>query len=148
MKFTKKIICVLSSFVILSGMVFAQDKSADEILAEENADKETMTTNVFEYSREKIAECANTPVENIEKSAVIKIEYSPFYDEARIYYDCRYAAYERGAAMNAVMAVLQSFTIEQNYKHYSYLTADREKYYKTDRGVRMAEYMSYVKFTR
>ena len=56
--------------------------------------------------------------------------------------------YDKGEAMNTVIACLQDFMKDNQYYHYTYLARDREKYFKNDRGYSMAQYMSYVKMTR
>lgn len=90
----------------------------------------------------------------------ILIEYEPLYNEVRIYYTCLMTSYERGEAMNVVLAVLQDFqslnkyvnvdgkemTKERYYK-YSYLVPDKEKYFRDDR-LKKAQYISYVKFSK
>ncbi|MCQ2596971.1 MAG: hypothetical protein MJ181_03910 [Treponema sp.] len=90
----------------------------------------------------------------------ITIEYSPLYDEVRIYYTCLLTAYERGEAMNTVLAVLQDFEsltkyinvdgkemTKDRYYKYSYLVPDKEKYFRDDR-LKKAQYISYVKFSK
>lgn len=91
----------------------------------------------------------------------IVIEYSPLYDEVRIYYTCMMTQYERGEAMNTVLAVLQDFLVlteytnaegdaytKERYYHYNYLVPDKEKYFKNERGFKMAQYISYLKFSK
>lgn len=82
------------------------------------------------------------------KTAKVKIEYIPMTDEARIYYTDMYVTYDSGDAMNAVLGCLEDFTKQNKYYHYRYMDRDRERYYKDDRGISWAQYMSHVKFTR
>ena len=82
------------------------------------------------------------------KITSIKIEYSPMYDEVRIYYECMYVTYDRGDAMNAVLECLEDFRVEHKYNLYRYLKDDKEKFFKDDKGRRKAQYNSYVKFYR
>ena len=70
------------------------------------------------------------------------------YDQARIYYETLYVTYDRGEAMNTVIAVLQDFQKERKYYSYHYIKDDTVKFYKDDRGQRKAVYSSKVKFTR
>jgi len=90
----------------------------------------------------------------------IVIEYSPLYNEVRVYYTCMMTQYERGEAMNDVLAVLQDFLVlgkytntegteftKERYFHYSYLKPDKEKYFKEGR-FKKAQYISYVKFSK
>lgn len=82
-----------------------------------------------------------------DKNASVKIVYYPMYDEAYIYYDTLYVTYQRGQANNAVIATVEDFMNERNYKHYNYIRADEEKYKKAERGNR-AIYISNIKFSR
>ena len=70
------------------------------------------------------------------------------YDEVRIVYTCMYVTYDKGEAMNTVLACLKDFQKENQYYHYTYLTRDRERYFKNERGFSMAQYTSHVKFSR
>jgi len=81
-------------------------------------------------------------------TAEVRIEYTPSYDEVRIYYTCMYVTYDKGQAMNTVLACLEDFMKANQYYHYKYLARDKEKYFKNERGYSCAQYMSYVKFTR
>ena len=81
-------------------------------------------------------------------TAEVRIEYTPRYDEVRIYYTCMYVTYDKGQAMNTVLACLEDFMKANQYYHYKYLARDKEKYFKNERGYSCAQYMSYVKFTR
>ena len=71
-----------------------------------------------------------------DKNASVKIEYSPIYDEVRIYYETLYVTYDRGEAMNTVMAVLQDFQKENKYYSYKYLKPESHKHFRDDRGQR------------
>lgn len=100
-------------------------------------------------------------VDDVQKTGgEIRIEYEPLYDEVRIYYTCLLTAYERGEAMNTVLAVLQDFTsltkytnvdgkemTKERYYKYSYLVPDKEKYFRDER-LKKAQYISYVKFSK
>lgn len=128
----KKLIAAI--FVVLAvGFVYAQD-----VTDEEAATAERTTIRVVVPENQHITD----------KSANVRIEYEPMYNEARIYYTCLYATYDKGEAMNTVLACLQDFMADNNYYHYSYLARDREHYFKNDRGLNMAEYMSYVRFSK
>ena len=81
-------------------------------------------------------------------TASVRIEYSPMYDEVRIYYECMYVTYDRGEAMNAVLECLNDFRVEHKYNLYRYLKDDKEKSFKDDKGRRKQQYISYVKFYR
>jgi len=83
-----------------------------------------------------------------DKNATVKIEYSPIYDEVRIYYETLYVTYDRGEAMNTVIACLQDFEKEYKYQTYKYLKPEVQKYFKDDRGQRKAQWSAYLKFNR
>ena len=83
-----------------------------------------------------------------DKNANVKIEYSPMYDEVRIYYETLYVTYDKGEAMNTVMACLQDFQKDNQYYSYNYLKRDSERYFRDDRGQRKAQYSAYLKFNR
>ena len=59
-----------------------------------------------------------------------------------------FVTYDKGQAMNTVLACLEDFMKANQYYHYKYLARDKEKYFKNERGYSCAQYMSYVKFTR
>lgn len=130
----KKIFAVLFCFLFTFGMAFAQD--ADIANEEKDYTARTVKTIVPENQH------------TTDKTASVKIEYTPMYDEVRIYYTSMYVTYEKGEAMNTVMACLEDFMKENQYFHYTYLRPDRERYFKNDRGYSMAQYMSYLKFSR
>lgn len=123
---------------IISGGVFAQ--SAVSALPDEK-DMADLSMKVVVPENQHINE-QNT------KTAKVKIEYIPMTDEARIYYTDMYVTYDSGDAMNAVLGCLEDFTKQNKYYHYRYMDRDRERYYKDDRGISWAQYMSHVKFTR
>lgn len=82
------------------------------------------------------------------ETGTVRIEYQPIYDQVRIYYECMYVTYDRGEAMNTVLECLADFQKDHKYFSYRYLSNDRERFYKDDKGRRKAQYISYVKFTR
>jgi hypothetical protein len=102
----------------------------------------------FEANKTKTEIIIPKDFHSTDTTASIKIEYSPMYDEVRIYYECMYVTYDRGEAMNAVLECLDDFRIEHKYNVYRYLKDDKEKFFKDDRGRRKAQYNSYVKFYR
>ncbi|MBR7063872.1 MAG: hypothetical protein IKI31_01765 [Treponema sp.] len=127
-------------FVIFSTLVlFAQDYSGftpESSLNNKGYDEKT--TRIIVPENQHVTD----------KTASVKIAYTPMYDEVRIVYTCMYVTYDKGEAMNTVLACLQDFQKENQYYHYTYLTRDREKYFKNERGYSMAQYTSHVKFSR
>lgn len=141
MKKSLLIFVCLSMFIC---KVFSQSAGSAEnfdpskVLAEEFSDKDRVKTEII------IPENQHTS----EKSATVKIEYSPMYDEVRIYYDCMFVNYDAGEAMNTVLECLRDFQLEHKYYGYRYLRADRLKHYKSEKGLNMVQYISHVKFNR
>ncbi len=131
----KKVLILLLSMSIFAGNIFAQSEVS--ALPDEK--------NKVDLSKRVIVpEVQHT----IDKTAKVKIEYTPMTDEARIYYTAMYITYDSGEAMNAVLGCLEDFTKQNKFYHYTYLDRDRERYFKDDRGVSWAQYISHVKFTR
>ena len=102
----------------------------------------------FEANKTKTEVIIPKEFHSSDSTASVKIEYSPMYDEVRIYYECMYVTYDRGDAMNAVLECLDDFRVEHKYNLYRYLKDDKEKFFKDDKGRRKAQYSSYVKFYR
>ena len=153
----KKIITILTCLLFAAGTIFAQDAAAASNAAPSNSasstDKSDPSTPEESYNNKGYDEKTMRVIvpENqhtTDKTASVKIEYTPMYDEARIYYTCMYVTYDKGEAMNTIMACLEDFMKDNQYYHYTYLSRDREKYFKNERGYSMAQYMSYIKFTR
>ncbi len=135
----KKILILFSLLAVVSSLFFAQsDATEDDIFAQEKYELEKVKTSIIIPENQHCTD----------KNASVKIEYSPLYDEVRIYYETLYVTYDRGEAMNTVMACLLDFQKQYKYYSYKYLKDDREKYFKDDRGQRKAQYSSYVKMSR
>ncbi|MCR5401040.1 MAG: hypothetical protein K6E78_05525 [Treponema sp.] len=133
----KKTFAIFASLFLLAGSVFAQ--STASALPDEEI-KVDLTKKVITPSDQHLMP--------EDKTGKVVIEYTPMVDEVRITYTCMYNLYEPGNAMNAIMGCLEDFTKENKYYHYKYMERDREKYYKDNRGIRWAQYISHVKFTR
>ncbi len=133
------LVCLLG----LATGLYAQDVNLDE-LDPGRYDREKARTEVIIPENQHLLDQNGAE----KKNASVKIEYSPFYDEVRIYYECMYINYDRGEAMNTVMACLQDFQKDKKYYSYRYLRDDRERFFKDERGRRKAQYISYVKFSR
>lgn len=133
----KKLIALFASLTIFCGLMTAQPVSDDPFEREKFEAEKTSTYVIVPEDQH----CTD-------KNASVKIEYSPIYDEVRIYYETLYVTYDRGEAMNTVMACLQDFQKENNYFGYKYLKPESQKYFKDDRGQRKAQWSAYLKFTR
>lgn len=143
----KKALVIFACFSIFSSFIFAQTKSDD---SEWSAPSATREVTDEEYEAEKTQTLTIVPENQhtTDKNASVKIEYSPLYDEVRIYYTTLYVTFDKGDAMNTVIEVMEDFMEDYKYFHYRYLKKDRERYFKDDRGQRMAEYSSYIKLSR
>ncbi|MCQ2573431.1 MAG: hypothetical protein MJ182_06015 [Treponema sp.] len=163
----KKLLAVLACLTVVAG-VFAQSDSEaykdpqtelEKAQKLENEKLVTQTINVPEGFVE-FKDKAYMSEDKVKAGGNIYIEYSPLYNEVRIYYTCLMTQYERGQAMNDVLAVLQDFTVlnkyinsegkeftKERYYHYSYLVPDKEKYFRDGR-FKKAQYISYVKFSK
>ena len=137
-----KKIFLISAIMVLASCLFAQGVTGSGAIGE-YVDSET-----FEAEKTKTETIIPKEFHAKDQSASIKIEYSPMYDEVRIYYECMYVTYDRGDAMNAVLECLNDFRLEHKYNTYKYLKDDKEKFFKDDKGRRKAQYNSYVKFYR
>lgn len=155
----KKTVAILTCLLFAAGITFAQDAAANTPAnsaantSAASSDKsvpstpeESLNNKGFDEKTTRVIVPENQ--HTTDKTASVKIEYTPMYDEVRVYYTCMYVTYDKGEAMNTVIACLEDFMKENQYYHYTYLARDREKYFKNDRGYSMAQYMSYVKFSR
>ncbi len=137
-----KKIFLLTAAMMFSACLFAQG------ITGRGASDDITDAETFEAEKTKTEIIIPKDFHSKDTSASVKIEYSPMYDEVRIYYECMYVTYDRGEAMNAVLECLDDFRIEHKYNVYRYLKDDKEKFFKDDRGRRKAQYNSYVKFYR
>ena len=137
-----KKIFLLTAVMLLGSCLFAQG------ITGRGATDDITDAETFEAEKTKTEIIIPKDFHSKDTSASVKIEYSPMYDEVRIYYECMYVTYDRGEAMNAVLECLDDFRIEHKYNVYRYLKDDKEKFFKDDRGRRKAQYNSYVKFYR
>ncbi len=131
----KKIIFFLSIMIVTAFSLCAAPV-ADEDLEKYEETKLQTTTIIPENQH-----CTD-------KNASVKIEYNPMYDEVRIYYETLYVTYDKGEAMNTVMACLLDFQKDNQYYSYNYLKRDSERYFRDERGQRKAQYSAYLKFNR
>ena len=137
-----KKIFLLTAAMMFSACLFAQG------ITGRGASDDITDAETFEAEKTKTEIIIPKDFHSKDTSASVKIEYSPMYDEVRIYYECMYVTYDRGEGMNAVLECLDDFRIEHKYNVYRYLKDDKEKFFKDDRGRRKAQYNSYVKFYR
>lgn len=137
-----KKIFTFAAVLMLGACLFAQG------ITGRGASDDIVDSETFEAEKTKTEVIIPKDFHTKDSTASIKIEYSPMYDEVRIYYECMMVTYDRGEAMNAVLECLEDFRVEHKYNLYRYLKDDKEKYFKDDKGRRKAQYNSYVKFYR
>ena len=142
----KKILALFAVFAVLMGSVFAETigDNPDDPFERERFEKEKLTTQTSTMDLNEVGLSAN----EIDKNAVVRIEYQPMHDELRIYYDTLYVTFDQGEAMNAVMAYLQKFVKDNKYYQYKYMEADKTKPYKDERKQRRVVYSSHIKLVR
>ena len=137
-----KKIFTFAAVMMLGACLFAQG------ITGRGASEDIIDAETFEEQKTKTEIIIPKDFHTTDTTASVKIEYSPMYDEVRIYYECMYVTYDQGQAMNAVLECLEDFRVEHKYNLYRYLKDDKEKYFKDDKGRRKAQYNSYVKFYR
>ncbi|MCR5172316.1 MAG: hypothetical protein K6B73_05580 [Treponema sp.] len=129
----KKFFAVITAMICLTGAVFADEL---EDLLKEPVGNEIQTI---------IPE--DQHVTN--KTAKVRLEYTPLTDEVRLYYTCAAVQFDQGEAMNTALAVLKDFQEKNQYYSYKYMRRDSVKYYKDEKtGFKWAQYFSYVRFQR
>jgi hypothetical protein len=129
----KKFFAVITAMICLTGAVFADEV---EDLLKEPVGNEIQTI---------IPE--DQHVTN--KTAKVRLEYTPLTDEVRLYYTCAAVQFDQGEAMNTALAVLKDFQEKNQYYSYKYMRRDSVKYYKDEKtGFKWAQYFSYVRFQR
>ncbi|BDC92353.1 hypothetical protein SAMN04487977_102251 [Treponema bryantii] len=136
----KKILSILAVFAVLMGSIFAETigDNPDDPFERDRFENEKLTTQIIVPENQHCTD----------KNATVKIEYQPMHDELRIYYDTLYVTFDKGEAMNTVMACLQDFIKENKYYNYRYMEKDKIKSYKDDRKQRKTLYASHIKLTR
>ncbi len=136
----KKIVTLLALFALLVGSVFAETigDNPDDPFERDRFEQEKLTTQIIVPENQHCTD----------KNASVKIEYQPMHDELRIYYETLYVTFDKGEAMNTVMACLQDFVKENKYYNYKYMEDDKTKYFKDERKQRRAMYSSHIKLVR
>ena len=146
----KKILTLFAVFSVLMCSVFAETvgDNPDDPFERDRWEKEKLTTQVFNIALKDSYEELGLKESEIDKNATIKAEYMPMHDEIRIYYDTLYVTFDKGEAMNAVMAYVQKFVKDNTYYQYKYMEKDKVKPYKDDRKQRKDMYSSHIKLVR
>lgn len=146
----KKILTLLAVFAVLFGSLFAETigDNPEDPFERDRWEKEKLTTQVYNFDLKTGHDELGLKEIDIDKNATIKAEYIPMHNELRIYYETLYVTFDKGEAMNAVMAYLQKFVKDNKYYNYKYMEDDRVKYFKDDRKQRKAMYASHIKLIR
>jgi hypothetical protein len=138
----KKIFAILVCMATMS-FVFAQDATTEELVNPKDPMDKTVQIIVPENQR-----ITTNPETGKPKPASVKIEFMQNYDEVHVYYTCLDVAFDKGDAMVTIADVLEDFKVQHDYKKYTYLKRDKTRHYKDERGIKMAEMLSCVKFYR
>lgn len=142
----KKFLTLLAVFAVLMGSAFAETigDNPDDPFERERFEKEKLTTQTSTMDLNEVGLSAN----EIDKNAVVRIEYQPMHDELRIYYETLMVTFDKGEAMNAVKACLEKFVKDNKYYNYKYMENDKVKSLKDDRGQKKTIYASHIKLVR
>ncbi|MGN0729813.1 hypothetical protein [Treponema sp.] len=144
----KKIFTLAAAVIIAAGAAFAQQQEESLELqmtlnkldaADSYADTKTRTIQIedkYAYLHPKA------------KNVTLQLEFTPLTGEVIFTYTCMQSSFEVGEAMNVGMAVYEDFAAENQFKHYKYVEKDKKKFFKDEKGVRMATYTSKVIFTK
>ena len=138
----KKIFAILVCMATMS-FVFAQDATTEELINPKDPMDKTVQIIVPENQR-----ITTNPETGKPKPASVKIEFMQNYDEVHVYYTCLDVAFDKGDAMVTIADVLEDFKVQHDYKKYTYLKRDKTRHYEDERGIKMAEMLSCVKFYR
>lgn len=136
----KKILAILAVTVLCFGATFAQ--TSDSI--KELTDAETPDLSTRNIKIEKDYSFYHPTA----ATAEIELNFRPLTDEVEFFYTCMAASFDQGEAMDTAIAVFLDFQRENQYTRYSYAAKDKVKYFKNERGIKMATYRSLVVFTR
>ena len=132
----KKLITLFSIALIAVGAIFAQSAAQDDTT------KKTDISTVVRKIEDEYTEFHPTAT-NVD----LDLEYTPLTGEVIIYYTCMGASFDQGEAMNTIDAILEDFAKENQFTKKPYfLRKDRTRWYKDERGLRMANYRRWVRF--
>ncbi|MCQ2610812.1 MAG: hypothetical protein MJ169_03605 [Treponema sp.] len=134
---------ILAFLTILSTFTFVFAQSTDDVPKEKVTIDKTIQKIVPENQR-----IATNPETGKPRPASVRIEYSEQYDEIRVYYTCMEVAFDKTEATVTISEVVKDFEKEHNYFKHTYLGRDKTRHFKDSRGIKMAEFVSYIKLYR
>lgn len=151
----KKLFAIFAC-IALAGFAFAQGSPDAYVDPVEEIDNHRMIDSL-----KSVAEIIVPENQHLyDSNAHVYFEYQPLYGEIRIYYETWMSSFELGDAMNTCVECLNDFmrakeyTVDGNtktketYSHYDFIRPYRVKYYKDAKGLRRAQYVSYLKLVR
>ena len=143
----KKIFILATAIMLSAGTAFAQQ---EESLETQMALDPLEAANSYADTKTKILpiEDKYSSLHPKAKNVTIQLEFTPLTGEVIFTYTCMQSSFDLGEAMNVAIAVYEDFAAENQFKHYTYAQKDKKKYFKDDKGVRMATYTSKVIFTK
>lgn len=128
------VLCAMALFAV--GAIFAQTSVKEA--ANPPVDISTMVRQIQdEYA------VFHPTAANVE----LDLEYTPLTGEVIVNYTCMAASFDQGEAMNTIDAILEDFGDENQFtRKPSFVRKDRTRYYKDERGLRMASYRRCVRY--
>ena len=130
----KKLIALCTIALIAVGAVFAQTS--------QESDQKVDTSTIVRQLEDSYADFHPTA-----SRVELDLEYTPLTGEVIINYTCMAASFDQGEAMNTIDAILEDFSNENQFtRKPSFVRKDRTRYYKDERGLRMASYRRCVRY--
>ena len=130
----KKLIALCTIALIAVGAVFAQ--------ASQESEQKVDISTVVRQLEDSYADFHPTA-----SRVELDLEYTPLTGEVIINYTCMAASFDQGEAMNTIDAILEDFSNENQFtRKPSFVRKDRTRYYKDERGLRMASYRRCVRY--
>ena len=132
----KKLVALCTIALVAVGAIFAQTSTQDA--AAPKVDISTMVRQIDDDYAEFHPTASNVDLD---------LEYTPLTGEVIINYTCMAASFDQGEAMNTFDAILEDFAKENQFTTKpSFVRKDRTRYYKDERGLRMASYRRCVRY--
>lgn len=136
----KKFLAIFACSLLLASTVAAQTVDYQKDPSDQNAPD--ISTRVIKIDKDY------SFYHPTATTAQIELQYTPLTNEVAFNYTCMAASFDQGEAMDTAIAVFLDFQKANQYIRYSYAAKDKVKYFKNERGIKMATYRSLVVFTR